>query len=302
MLKIGIIGLGDIAQKAYLPVIGKRNIEVHLQTRNREVLSQTGSQYRFHHTHGDLESLVAAGIKGAFVHTSTSSHETIIRQLLDRNIHVYVDKPITYDFRSSEKLIATAQEKNLILMVGFNRRYAPAYRVLKELSDPSMVVMQKNRRSLPADIRTFIFDDFIHVIDTLLYLFPYPIENLVVNGRKKGDQLFHVTVQFVSAGGETAIGIMNRDSGTVEERIEVFTAEEKRIVQNMTDVFVCRNKSETRLPVDDWGSTLHKRGFEQIIDDFLLAVKSGHASGPGQSNILLTHKICEQVVEKLNNL
>ncbi|MBA4053772.1 MAG: gfo/Idh/MocA family oxidoreductase [Marivirga sp.] len=302
MLKIGIIGLGDIAQKAYLPVIGKRNIEVHLFTRNDDTLSRISELYRFKNIHHSIESLIASGIKGAFVHTSTSSHEAIIDQLLSNNIHVYVDKPITYDYKSSEKLLIKAGQRNLILMVGFNRRYAPSSQLLKELSDPNMILMQKNRRSLPGDVRTFIFDDFIHVVDTLLYLFPYTIDNLIINGRKKGDQLFHVTVQFVSAEGATAIGIMNRDSGTAEERIEVFTSQEKRVAHNMNDVFVHQNKNETRLPMDDWGTTLHKRGFEQIIDEFLHAVQSGIVSPVAKSNILMSHKICEQVVEKLSNL
>jgi len=302
VIKIGIIGLGDIAQKAYLPIISKRNVEVHLYTRNDDTLSHLSNLYRFRNIHHSLESLIDSGIKGAFVHSSTPSHQPIIDQLLSHDVHVYVDKPITYDFKSSEKLVIKAEQRNRILMVGFNRRYAPSCQILKQLEDPNMIVMQKNRTSLPGDVRAFIFDDFIHVIDTLLYLFPYPIENLIINGRKKGDQLYHVTVQFVSAEGATAIGIMNRDSGTVEERIEVFTSKEKRVSCNLSDVFIHQNKTETKLPSDDWGTTLHKRGFEQIIDDFLLAVSSGTASPLAKSNILLSHKICEQVVEKLDAL
>lgn len=301
MLKIGIIGLGDIAQKAYLPIISKRNIDVHLFTRNDDTLLQLSELYRFKNIHRSIESLIASGVKGVFVHTSTSSHEAIIEQLLSHNIHVYVDKPITYDFKSSEKLVAMAEEKKLILMVGFNRRYAPSCRYLKELDDPNMIIMQKNRRSLPAELRNFIFDDFIHVVDTLLYLFPYPIEDLIINGRKKEHQLYHVTVQFISAEGATAIGIMNRDSGTVEERVEVFSSVEKRIACNIADVFVYKNRRETRLPVNDWETMLHKRGFEQIIDDFLHAVKTDTASPVAQSNILLSHKICEEIVTKLSN-
>lgn len=302
MIKIGIIGLGDIARKAYLPVISKRKVEVHLYTRNKVTLSEVGETYRFNHLHHSLKSLINSGIKGAFVHAPTTAHYDIVEQLLSHNIHVYVDKPLTYDYTSSEKLVALAEKKNLILSIGFNRRYAPSYQKLKELIDPSMIIMQKNRKSLPADIRTFIFDDFIHVIDTLLFLFPYPIEKLIVTGKKKDNILYHVVVHFVSSDGATAIGIMNRDSGTVEERVEVFTAGEKRVVYNMSDVIVLHDKSETKQGASDWEPTLHRRGFEQIIEDFLQSVESGAASKISKPHALLSHKICEEVVQKLNGI
>ena len=299
MLKIGIIGLGDIAQKAYLPIIGGMKVEAHLYTRNAETLRQLGEQYRIENRHNSLESLMNSGITGAFVHAPTAAHENLVEQLLSRNIHVYVDKPITYDYASSEKLVALAEKKKLLLTVGFNRRYAPAYQKLKELPNPNMIIMQKNRKALPGDVRTFIFDDFIHVIDTLLYLFPYPIEKLVVTGKKKEARLYQVVVQFTSPDGDTAIGIMNRDSGTVEERLEVFASSEKRVVYNFSDVVVYQDKNETRLGSNDWEATLHRRGFEQIVGAFLQALASNPPSLEYRG-ALLTHKICEQVVEKLN--
>jgi len=298
MLKIGIIGLGDIAQKAYLPVIGKKNVEIHLYTRNEDTLQRLGEQYRIENRHTSLESVINSGITGAFVHAPTAAHEKLVEQLLSHNIHVYVDKPITYDYSSSEKLVKLAEKKNRLLTVGFNRRHAPVYQKLKEVQNPNMIIMQKNRMSLPGDVRTFIFDDFIHVIDTILYLFPYPIERLVVSGKKKQDKLYHVVVQFISADGATAIGIMNRDSGTVEERLEVFASGEKRVVHNFSDVIIHQNKSETRLRSDDWETTLSKRGFDQIVETFLLALNS--TTSRNNQDALFTHKICEQVVDKLN--
>lgn len=46
-MKIGIIGLGDIAQKAYLPVITQHSdVELVFCTRNSEVLNQLARRYR----------------------------------------------------------------------------------------------------------------------------------------------------------------------------------------------------------------------------------------------------------------
>ncbi len=45
-MKIGLIGLGVIAQKAYLPVMStKEGIELILCTRNKETLNKLSSMY-----------------------------------------------------------------------------------------------------------------------------------------------------------------------------------------------------------------------------------------------------------------
>lgn len=300
MLKLGVIGLGDIAKKAYLPVLSSlEDVELHLYTRNQTTLSQMGDKYRFKNLHQSLDSLIKSGIKGAFVHSSTESHEEVVRELLSKNIHVYVDKPFTYDYQTSKSLVEMAECKSLILMAGFNRRYAPTYQKLKEINEPNMIIMQKNRNGLPTDVRPFVFDDFIHVIDTLRYLFPYPIEDIIVNGKKRDGKLYHVIVQFISSGA-TAIGIMNRDSGTVEEKLEVMSSTEKGTVNNVSELVIHKGGDQTRVSFSDWEPTLHKRGFEQIITDFIQAVQSNTSSRISGRDALLTHEICEEIVEKLS--
>lgn len=303
-MKIGIIGLGDIATKAYLPVISKiENLEIHLCTRNQQRLQTIGNQYRFHHLHQTIDSLIASGIQGAFVHTSTDSHEEIVRELLQHDIHVFVDKPLTYNMESSESLLTLAESRGLMLMVGFNRRYAPSYQRLKEITEPNMVIIQKNRKSTPGNIRSFIFDDFIHVVDSLLYLFPHSVDTWNITGLKKEGLLYQVTVQGTSKEG-AAIGIMNRDSGTTEEKAEVMSPTEKGIVLNVADVFIRRDKSELKAGVNDWEATLYKRGFEPMIDHFLETIEKEDAAQflKLRKQILQTQEICEEIVGKLEKM
>lgn len=300
MLKIGVIGLGDIAQKAYLPVLANRELEVHLYTRDLEKLFRIGREYRFQNLHQSFESILNSGIHAAFVHTSTGSHVEIVQMLLMHDIHVYVDKPVTYDYASTKQLIQLAESQNLLLMVGFNRRYAPAYRELKQVANPNMIIMQKNRVSLPGDIRTFVFDDFIHVVDTLNYLFPYPVKELTVKGMKQGGLLYHVVIQMIAENGAIAIGIMNRDAGLLEERLEVFSSGEKRSVVNLSSLSVHVHRDETSKAMGDWDSMLYKRGFEHIIGDFLQAVRSGGKPQFKVQDALKTHEICEEVVLQIN--
>jgi virulence factor len=302
MMKLGIIGLGDIAKKAYLPVVSKlANVEIHLFTRNTEILMEISNQYRFSNTHSSLSSIIESGIKGAFVHSSTESHESIVRELLQNGIHVYVDKPITYHLETTKELVELAEEKGLILMTGFNRRFAPFYQTIAEVNEPNMIILQKNRHALPGTIRSFVYDDFIHVIDTVRHLFKGEIEDIIVHGRVRNEMLYHVVVQLISKD-MTGLAIMNRDSGAVEEKLEVMGTNEKRVVHDLDQLTIYRNQKEIALSFDNWDSTLYKRGFEQIVAEFINAIRTNKFPSITASDSLKTHEICENVVHQLEKM
>ncbi|MFJ7933994.1 Gfo/Idh/MocA family protein [Sporosarcina sp. NPDC096371] len=300
-MKIGMIGIGDIAKKAYLPVLSQtKGIELHICTRNEDTLNKVAETYSIRHLYQDFDQWLASGISAAFVHSSTESHESIIDKLLDNGIHVYVDKPVTYNLESSTRLLKKAESKGLLLMVGFNRRYALPYMKLKELAEPNMVVMQKNRGHHAGEARQFVLDDFIHVIDTLLYLFPYPIEHIRVRGKQENGLLHHVVLQLEAAQG-TAIGIMNRDAGTSEEKVEVMNAHETRKVMNVNEVISHIDKNSLTYGGDDWQPTLVKRGFHGVITAFLEAVKSGQVSAESYQRDLEAHELAEKIVQTLDD-
>ncbi|QNF32525.1 Gfo/Idh/MocA family oxidoreductase [Adhaeribacter swui] len=301
MLKIGVIGLGDIAQKAYLPVISSRaDVEVHLFSKNTSKLAELGQQYRFTNLYSDFETFLSSGLDGAMVHVATEAHGEIVEKLLQHRIPVFVDKPITLNYAASKQLLELAEQNKVWLHVGFNRRYAPVYQKLKELLNPTMIIMQKNRRALPDTVRRFVVEDFIHVVDTLRYLFPYSIEDVIVHGKKQDNMLYHLVVQLVNSQG-IAIGIMNRDTGTTEEKVEIMSAAEKRIAYNVADLEIITGKNTTRVGGNDWEPTLQKRGFYAMIDDFLQAVRTTASPQITAQDALRTHEICELIVEKLSN-
>jgi len=299
MIKIGVIGLGDIATKAYLPVLSsKSGFAFHLCSRNEKRLQELGAKYRFPNQHKTNEDLIASGIQAAFVNAATEAHFEIVKQLLEANVSVFVDKPISMFYAESKQLVELAEARNLLLTVGFNRRYAPVYQQLK-LENLTLIILQKNRKALPDFTRRFVVEDFIHVVDALRYIFPYEIENLLVNGIKKAEMLHQLVIQFVAENGEMAIGIMNRDTSTTEEKLEVMTATQKKTVFNVSDLVSEENKNVIYWGGNDWESTLHKRGFEQMIDDFLQAVVNKTSTQISARDALFTHEICERIVKEL---
>ncbi|MEU9237408.1 Gfo/Idh/MocA family protein [Streptomyces subrutilus] len=293
-MKVGCIGLGDIAQKAYLPVLTTRpEAELHLQTRTPATLERVGA---IHHLpagrlHADLDSLLAEGLDAAFVHAPTTSHPEIVTRLLEAGVPTYVDKPLAYELEESARLVELAEERGVSLAVGFNRRHAPGYTQCAD-HPRDLIVMQKNRVGLPEDPRTLVLDDFIHVVDTLRFLLPGEADHIDVRAVVR-EGLMHQVVLQMSGEGFTALGIMNRLSGSTEEILEVSGQDTKRQVVNLAEVIDHKGQPTVRRR-GDWVSVARQRGIEQVVDAFLEAVETGRTLSARDA--LLTHELCERVV------
>ncbi|MFF9173573.1 Gfo/Idh/MocA family protein [Streptomyces sp. NPDC014793] len=293
-MKVGCIGLGDIAQKAYLPVLGTLpGVELHLQTRTAATLTRVADSLRLPDAqrHTTLDSLLAARPDAAFVHAPTAVHPDIVTRLLEAGVPTYVDKPLAYELAESERLVALAERRNVSLSVGFNRRHAPAY--AQCLDHPrELILMQKNRIGLPEEPRSLILDDFIHVVDTLRFLVPGVIDDVTVRARVEDGLLHHVVLQ-LAGDGFTALGVMNRLSGSAEEVLEVSGQDSKRQVLNLSEVIDHKGQPTVRRR-GDWVPVARQRGIEQAVLAFLDAVRARKLLSARDA--LATHELCERVV------
>ncbi|MEV0222026.1 Gfo/Idh/MocA family oxidoreductase [Streptomyces sp. NPDC050704] len=293
-MKVGCIGLGDIAQKAYLPVLTTRpEVELHLHTRTPATLTRVADSFHIpgERRYTDLAELLAQDLDAAFVHAPTDAHPDIVTRLLDAGVATYVDKPIAYELADSERLVELAEARNTSLAVGFNRRYAPGYAQCAD-HPRELILMQKNRVGLPERPRTMILDDFIHVVDTLRFLAPGPVDDVTVRARVEGGLLHHVVLQ-LAGDGFTALGVMNRLSGSNEEILEVSGQDTKRQVVNLAEVIDHKGQPTTRRR-GDWVPVARQRGIEQVVLAFLDAVRAGKVLSARDA--LATHELCERVV------
>jgi predicted dehydrogenase len=292
-MRVLVIGLGDIARKAYLPVLATMpELEIHLATRRRETLEDLGARYRIQHAHHGLDEALAAGsYDAAFVHASTQAHPALVETLLLAGVPVMVDKPLADNLDDAARLIELADRQHQLLTVGFNRRFAPDYAALRE-KPRSMLLMQKHRHGQSAPIRQTVFDDFIHVVDTLRFLAPAravreSVETLVCDGMLEAITL--------TLGGEgyQAIGLMHRASGLTEETLDIFGGDTKHSVLNLAER-VQFDGVERRSRRGDWISVGQQRGFEAMCTHFLEGVRAGR--GTATDDLLETHRMCEMIV------
>ncbi|GAA3274169.1 Gfo/Idh/MocA family oxidoreductase [Streptomyces labedae] len=297
-MKVGCIGLGDIAQKAYLPVLAVQpGVELHLQSRTPATLERVGDSLHLPaaQRHAGLDALIAAGLDAAFVHAPTDVHPQIVTRLLEAGVPTYVDKPLAYELADSERLVALAEERGVSLAVGFNRRHAPGYAQCAD-HPRELILMQKNRVGLPEEPRRMILDDFIHVVDTLRFLVPGQVDDVTVRARAEDGLLHHVVLQ-LAGDGFTALGVMNRLSGSTEEILEVSGQDSKRQVLNLAEVIDHKGQPTVRRR-GDWVPVSRQRGIEQAALAFLDAVRAGKTLSARDA--LASHELCERVVRAVD--
>jgi virulence factor len=296
-VKVAVIGLGDIAQKGYLPVLTSLpGLRLELHTRTPATLERVADAFHIPAAgrHPDLDGLLAAGVDAAFVHAPTETHPALVTRLLEAGVATFVDKPLAYRLADARTLTELAERRGTALAVGFNRRFAPGYaQCLEHARD--LILMQKHRVGLPEDPRRMVFDDFIHVADTLRFLAPGPVTGTDVRGRVRDGLLHHVVLQ-LSGDGFTAIGAMNRLSGSAEEILEVSGQDTKREIRNLAEVIDHKGQPSVRRR-GDWVPVARQRGIEGAVTAFLDAVRAGRPLSA--QDALRTHELCERIVTEV---
>lgn len=294
MLKIGLVGIGGISQKAYLPYMRQLpNIEWHIFTRNKDVRQGVSALFGQSEIYESLESLLKAPLDGVFIHAATKAHFDIASQFLIKGLPVYMDKPLTEDYQSTQKLYQLAQEHNTFLMAGFNRRFAPRVSDLAKLDQKRRIIVEKNDVNRLGDFKFKLFDFFIHPLDTALYLLDEQISSAHFKVIKENALLSQVSVVLETEQSVAIVG-MNLQSGSRREIMEIQTPVETYHLENLDDLTIFKETDLLKKQFGSWDTTLYKRGFETIIDTFLEAIRTKENPVSPESS-LLSHWLCHQI-------
>ena len=311
-MRAAIIGVGDIARKAYLPVLcADPRLTPVLVSRTEQVRDDVARAYRIPDTFATVTEALRSGLDVAFVHAATLAHAEILDELIAAGVHVYVDKPIDDTAAGAARLAEAARTAGVSLAVGFNRRYAPEYVALRAWADRDTVFLGKHRYAAASprlsegaagradDDRSLIFDDFIHVLDTLRFLGAEGADGVDVSARRDGGDLRRIQV-VLRDGRRRATGLMDRDSGATTEELDVFAPGRRARVRDLAEVTTSTGGTTTVRHRQEWTSVSYQRGFRGAVNAFVDAAASGRVLDAGDA--VRTHELCERVVAELRQL
>lgn len=133
---LGFIGVGSFVKGMHLPN-AKRLSDIFeirgLSSRTGASAAAAANRYDAEISTSDYRVLLEnSSIDAVVIGTRHASHAPIILDALDAGKHVYVEKPMTTTVADGVAVWKTAEEKGLVVRVGFNRRFSPMVRALRD--------------------------------------------------------------------------------------------------------------------------------------------------------------------------
>jgi predicted dehydrogenase/threonine dehydrogenase-like Zn-dependent dehydrogenase len=238
---VSFVGSGNYATAVLIPAFKEAGAHLRCVASSAGVSGvHAGSKYGFDETTTDTNRIfIDAETRAVVITTQHDSHARLVLQALEGGKHVFVEKPLCLtlaELNDIESAQLAAGGRSMV-MVGFNRRFAPQVQKMKKLlngvTGPKAFVMTVNAGAIPADHWTQdpeagggrIIGEACHFIDLLRFLVGAPISGWQHMSMDSPTQ-DTVTLQLSFADGSigTVHYFANGSKAFPKERLEVFAA------------------------------------------------------------------------------
>lgn len=133
-IKVGIIGGGAVTQVAHLPTLKKfKQVEVAaICDIDLPKARALGERFGIRDTFDDIEELLShEELDALLICTPNHLHESHILAALSADLHVLIEKPLTMNAASAQKVARAAEKRGKTVMVGMNHRYRPDVQIVR---------------------------------------------------------------------------------------------------------------------------------------------------------------------------
>ncbi|HZY38416.1 MAG TPA: Gfo/Idh/MocA family oxidoreductase [Mucilaginibacter sp.] len=198
MIKVALIGAGKMGI-SHLAILGAHP-DVHIVgvCDTSKMVTDVLTKYSGFDCFSDyLQMVDKVKPDAVFIAVPTKVHARFIKDMLDRGIHVFSEKPFCLTPAEGEPLVKLAKEKNLVNQVGYHNKFIGTFREVKRIIETGAlgdihhfvaesygpVVIRKKQetwRSDPAEGGGCLMDYASHVVDLLNYLLA-PVQEVLAS-------------------------------------------------------------------------------------------------------------------------
>lgn len=260
-IRIGVLGAGNFARMVLLPQIAAcSQLEpVALCSAAGIHAAHSGQRHGFQRVTSDEgEILGASDIDAVFSITRHDLHATQVLSAIRAGQHIFVEKPLCLtvdELQEIETALAAAGNSAPLVMVGFNRRFAPLATELRaafaRTTEPLTVCFRFNAGAIPADHWTQqqeigggrIIGEACHAIDFVTWLtgsLPVRVYAESAGDTSSGisdDQCF-ITLRHANGSISSIAYLAGGDRSCPKERIEVMGGGVSAILDDFREVTV----------------------------------------------------------------
>ena len=289
-VSIGVIGAGNFAKTMLLPFLKKEKEVVFdiVATATGISAKDTASKFDFSKASTDYKQILDnKAVNTVMILTRHSSHAVFVKESLDSCKNVYVEKPLCVNLEDMEEIEHALTSSGCVLMVGYNRRFSPAIKKLKELIDglgvPFSVHYRVNAGFIPRDHwyqqpenGGRIVGEGCHFVDTLQFLTgSHPVSvyamAVVSNDKSMPDQDNIVAnIQFENGSVGTIEYVSDGDKNYPKEQITVTGGRSNIFFNNFKEIIYYRNGKTKK-----YAGFKGNKGHKEEMDVFVQSVISG---------------------------
>ena len=241
---LGVIGAGGYVPAMLLPHFKNEGVEFRsIATASGISAHDVGKRFGFAYAVSSAEEVLdEVGVNLVVVGTRHDLHAELALKALERNKHVFVEKPLALNDEELDSVIAAAGSSTGKLMVGFNRRFSPLSQRAKEFfsgrDTPLSILYRVNAGRIPKEHWTQnadegggrIVGEVCHFVDLMQYLTGAPpvfvfAESVSAKSSKvvDADSVF-ITLRFADGSNGTIAYLSEGDKSLAKERVEIFGA------------------------------------------------------------------------------
>jgi predicted dehydrogenase len=289
-LRLGVIGAGKFAQTYLLPHLRRRGVRLHsLATATSASAAHLQRKFGFAEAGCDAEAVAAdPRTNCVVVATRHDLHARLAATALEAGKWVFVEKPLALSEEELGEALAAGRAHPGRLLVGFNRRFSPLARRVKEFfagrQGPLVMTYRVNAAALPTDHWVYdpvegggrIRSELCHFIDLLQYFAGAPPVRVYAESIRppsdpgRADENVQVTLHFADGSSGTVTYTTVGDPRVARERIEIFGEEAAAEIVNFRTAHLHRRHRTRRL----W-LLQQDMGYREEMGAFLAAAAGG---------------------------
>ena len=140
LIKVAVVGLGKMGLSHHAMVNVHPDVEVLGICDSSSYVLGVLKKYTGVETYTDFDAMLEKiDLDAVVIATPSSSHAHMVRTALERDLHVFCEKPFTLNARDAEELVTLGRERNLVTQVGYHNRFVGAFREVSRLLDAGAI-------------------------------------------------------------------------------------------------------------------------------------------------------------------
>jgi len=311
-INTGFIGAGSFAQSYLIPGVKSWGASLDGVVTSKGITSKNvADKFHFNFCSSDSKDiLINNEINTVFIATPHSSHSDLVIKSLETGKNVFVEKPLAISQVQLESVIEAKAKFHQLLMVGFNRRFAPISQIIKKgfdnVAEPLVITIRVNAGLIPKSHWTQqqeigggrIVGEVCHFIDLMQYFTnAEPVKVFAESINTSNDKIsphdnITVIVKFDNGSIGNLTYVANGDNSMPKEKIEVFGAGNIGVINDFRDGAFHKSGKITKLKSSG-------KGHKEEVEAFLNAVRDGRESPISFRSICLTTLTTFKILDSL---